>query len=495
MNRRQFLQMSALGMGSLTLPSILPGMQSDGRKPNILFIMADDLDKEWISCYGSESIETPNIDALAAGGMQFDNAYCMPQCTPTRVTLLTGQYPFRHGWIYHWDVPRWGAGCHFDWKHNMTFARVMQTAGYVTGIAGKWQINDFRVQPDALIQHGFDDYCMWTGGEGGNPVSDERYWDPYIHTKDGSRTYKGEYGPDIFTDFLIHFMEKHSNEPMMLYYPMVLPHGPLVTTPLEPDVSENIDKHTAMVHYIDYLVGKLVKALEELGIRENTIIIFTTDNGTSGGITGRRNGRDVRGGKSYTTENGVNVPFIVNGPGLVPAGVRTDTLTDFTDLLPTFAGLGGATIPDDLVVDGFSINDLLLGKARDSARQWILAMGSHRGALSEEGRVVPVLDYRDRVIRDKQFKLYVGRDRKSKALFDLLADPDEEHNLIESTYPAVTAARQKLESVVQALPKQDAAPRYDPLAPQPWDVKPEGDWLVENSRERFINRKPDWKMR
>ena len=171
--------------------------------------MVDDLGPEWVSAYGAEEIETPNIDALAAGGMLFENVYSMPQCTPTRVTLLTGQYPWRHGWINHWDVPRWGRGCHFDPNHYTTFARILREAGYATAIAGKWQINDFRVQPEVLVEHGFDEYCMWTGYESGNPASAERYWDPYLHTKEGSRTYEGQFSEDVFTDFLIDFM-RHS---------------------------------------------------------------------------------------------------------------------------------------------------------------------------------------------------------------------------------------------------------------------------------------------
>ena len=104
------------------------------QKPNIIFIMVDDLGPEWISCYGARDIRTQNIDRLAEQGMRFTNAYSMPKCTPTRATLLTGQYPFRHGWIGHWDVPRWGAGCHFDWKHNISFAQVMKQAGYAWSI-------------------------------------------------------------------------------------------------------------------------------------------------------------------------------------------------------------------------------------------------------------------------------------------------------------------------------------------------------------------------
>lgn len=147
-------------------------------KPNILFIIADDLGKEWVSSYGAEEIKTPSIDKLAQTGLKFENFYSAPQCTPSRVELFTGQYPFRNGWVNHWDVPRWGGGAHFDWNKNPSIARIMQSAGYKIAAAGKWQVNDFRVQPEAMVYHGFDDYCMWTGFETGNPASAERYWNP-----------------------------------------------------------------------------------------------------------------------------------------------------------------------------------------------------------------------------------------------------------------------------------------------------------------------------
>jgi arylsulfatase A-like enzyme len=138
------------------------------QKPNILFILLDDMGKEWVSQYNADDIDTPNIDLLAKNGMQFNNAWSMPQCTPSRVTFMTGQYPFRHGWVNHYDVPRWGHGANFDSEKNPSIAKIMKKAGYKTCIAGKWQINDFRLQPEAMVSHGFDDYCMWTGGEGGN---------------------------------------------------------------------------------------------------------------------------------------------------------------------------------------------------------------------------------------------------------------------------------------------------------------------------------------
>jgi arylsulfatase A-like enzyme len=192
---------------SLTLAFLFTGIalhvSGSGEQPNIILILADDLGKEWVSAYGAEDVQTPYIDELAETGMCFENAYVMPQCTPTRLSLLTGQYPYRHGWVNHWDVPRWGGGAHYDWNRNPSLARMIRNAGYATAVAGKWQINDFRVQPDAMVEVGFDEYCMWTGGEGGNAPSNERYWNPYIHSKEGSRIFEDAYGPDVFTVFCL----------------------------------------------------------------------------------------------------------------------------------------------------------------------------------------------------------------------------------------------------------------------------------------------------
>ena len=215
----------------------------------------------------------------------------------------------------------------------------------------------------------------------------------------------------------------------------------------------------------------LVEALEALEIREQTIVFFTTDNGSTRGITAMMNGREVPGGKATLGEPGVRQPFIVSAPGRIPAGVRTDALTDFTDLLPTFAELAGTAVPDSVVIDGHSIAPLLLGKTADSPRTWIAAMGFGPAQLTPEG-VAPVQAFTDRVVRDKRYKLWVLGNAYAR-LYDLLEDPEESNNLIESTDPQVVAARTRLEAVVASFPEQDAWPKYDPTPPQPWDVKPE----------------------
>ena len=440
---------------------------ADVDKPNILFIMVDDLGKDWVSCYGADGIQTPNIDRLAEGGMRFTKAWSMPQCTPTRVSLLTGQYPWRTGWVNHWDVPRWGVG-YFDWERHTTFARLLKAAGYVTAVAGKWQINDFRIEPSALQKHGFDDWCMWTGYEAQNPPSAKRYWDPYIHTKDGSKTWAGQFGPDIYCQFLIDFMERHRDQPMMLYYPMALTHGPLVHTPAEPEARGKLDKHRAMVRYVDHLVGRIVATLDELGIRKRTILIFTTDNGTARGVLGTVAGQKPRGGKATKFEGGVCEPFIVNCPGLVPAGVVTDALTDFTDLLPTFVELAGARLPEGVEIDGKSLAPLILGKTTDSPREWIMSLGHGAARLDAKG-VRGVDDFATRVIRDQRFKAWVDADRQITQLYDLQADPLEQQNLVEEKSPEVAKALQKFQAVVDSMPARDARPQYRKRQALPWD--------------------------
>ncbi len=435
--------------------------QVEKTKPNILFILIDDLGKEWISVYGAEDVATPNIDKLALTGMLFKNAYSMPQCTPTRVSLLTGQYPWRNGWVNHYDVPRWGHGGRYDPELNPSFGKNLRDAGYVTCVAGKWQINDFRLEPDATVLAGFNEYCMWTGGEGGGPsekASQLRYWDPYIHTKDGSKTYEGQFGPDIYTDFIIDFMTRNKDKPMMIYFPMCLTHGPLTTTPARPDAPRE-EQHVAMVEYTDLILQRLVDALEDLEIRDNTIIVWTTDNGTGQGIIGKMNMRYVRGGKMMTSENGINAPFIVNCPGTVPEGIITDALVDFTDILPTFCELAGAELDPAYTYDGYSFAPLILGQKQDSERESIMALGGHFAMLKND-RITSVHKFRDRVIRDKNYKAYIDTSCQISEIIDFNSDFDEMNNLIDSNDQKVIAAKKKFQKVLDQLPKKDGSPIY-----------------------------------
>lgn len=444
-------------------------IHAEVQKPNIMLILVDDLGKEWVKSCGSDYDLTPNIDKLSSQGMHFKNAYSMPQCTPTRATILTGQYPFSHGWINHWDVPRWGNQCQFDKSKYPSLGNIMKEAGYSTFAAGKWQINDFRVQPDAMQQHGFDDFCMWTGYEAQNPPSGKRYWEPYLHTKSGSKTYPDKFGEDVFTDRIIDFMGKNREKPMFIYYPMCLTHTPFTTTPSIRSAKTKMEKHQAMVRYTDEILGRLTDSMEKLKIRDNTIIIWTTDNGTVSAVTGLLNGRKVRGGKTRTIESGINAPFIVNAPGLVKPAV-TDALVDFTDILPTCAELGGYDLSHvKFPIDGKSFAPLLLGKSDDSKRDWILAMGS-KPAKMVDGRVVPVHKFRDRVIRDKNFKVFVNTNRKIIKMVDLRNDFKESNCLLKSEKTEHKSALEKFRKILSKLPKTDASPKYDKTPKQPWDL-------------------------
>ncbi|WP_149304674.1 sulfatase-like hydrolase/transferase [Pareuzebyella sediminis] len=447
-------------------------------RPNILFILVDDLGKEWISAYGAENIETPNIDKLANSGMMFHNAYSMPQCTPSRVTFLTGQYPFRHGWVNHWDVPRWGGGAHFDERKNPSLVQELKRAGYRTCIAGKWQIDDFRVEPNALTKNGFDEFCMWTGFESGVEPSAERYWNPYIYTKEGSKTYTGAFGPDIFRDFIIDFLKENKDDPMFVYYPMVLTHTPLVNTPDETS-DDKLGKHKAMVRYTDKIVGDLIEALRANGLLNNTLVVFTTDNGTTTGISGTYKGKTVRGGKSSTMETGISEPFIASWPNRIQANQQTEALVDFTDVLPTFLDVAGVASKDfwsaenaNHTIDGKSFKEVLFNGTDTSQRDWILGMGGGNYARLTENGVENQYNFRDRVLRNERYKLYIDTNRIPVKFFDMKNDPFEAYNLIDSIGSAPYKTNfDRLMRVVSKFPEKDNDPKYIPNPPQAWDVE------------------------
>ncbi|MEM6631871.1 MAG: sulfatase-like hydrolase/transferase [Bacteroidota bacterium] len=445
--------------------------------PNILLILVDDLGKEWVSCYGAEDITTPNIDRLAQSGIKFNHVYGMPQCTPSRVTLLTGQYPFRHGWINHWDVPRWGGGAHFDETMNPSLAVEMKKAGYKTCITGKWQIDDFRVEPDALTRNGFDDYCMWTGYESGNPPSSERYHDPYVFTKQGSKRYENAYGPDLFKDFICEFIRENRDTSMFIYFPMVLTHVPFEHTPID-SAETDLGKHQAMVTYTDLITGEILRTLEETGIRDNTLIIWTTDNGTTQKITGTINGKTIRGGKMKTTEPGVCLPFIASWPAVIKPGQTSNALIDFSDLFPTFLDLAGISVNKEYTIqdkkyhiDGVSFKQVLT-QGTPTKRDWILSMGGGNHAQLTEKGVENQYVFRDRVIRNEHYKLYINSKREVAGFFELGKNLEEGQNLLDSLDTSGRAENfKRLCEVMSLFPEKDHDPIYSPNPPQEWDVE------------------------
>ena len=402
-------------------------------RPNIILIMVDDMGRDWVSCYGAEH-QTPNIDRLAKQGVRYETAWCTPICTPTRVTLLTGQYPFHHGWTRHYDVPRW-RGHGLSWTKFTTIARALRDAGYATAIGGKWQINHLGEQPDALNLHGFGEHCVWTGVEADRPETEQRYWDGHIMTNGKRETVV--YGPDTISAFLIDFIQRHKNrQPFFVYYPMLLTHGPHTTTPLNKD--DPTDSKEALyagnVRYMDHLVGRLVEAVDRDEQANNTLIVFTGDNGSA--AAGVLNGRPFEKGKGREADHGAHVPFIVRAPFLTSGHRVSRDLIDFTDLYPTFLELAKADLLDGVALDGRSFVPSLRGSEDPfEKRNWI---------YSQLG------DFR--MIRDWQHIL------DSQGNFhDLTKDPLQQ-NEVSPLDKIAPGRRQRLEMILKRFPKDALAP-------------------------------------
>lgn len=440
------------------------------KPPNVVFILIDNCGQEWFGCYGSEEGCTPNIDRLAGEGVRFEHCYTPPVCGPSRVTLLTGRYLLRSGFTMHHDAALYSGGG-LDPAREVVFARPFREAGYATGIVGKWQINNLYDEPDVLRRHGFNEQLVWPGSidwsritdaqreeflaavrtqsvEGTQkfmPFIESRYWDPIL-IRDGKReTHPGKFGPDVMQAAALDFLRRHRDGPFMLYYPMALTHGksftePVVPTPLNRDANRaHHEMYADMVRYADKLVGEIARALDELGVRENTLLFVASDNGTEKSITARRSGREVTGGLYTLTEAGGDVALLANSPKLIPGG-RTIALADFSDVLPTLCDLTGVSRPKDVVLDGRSHAAVLRREpGAKPAREWI---------FNQYGTV--------RCVRDTRYKLY-----STGGFFDVERDPAEINELPASAEPA---ARGRLATVLKSLPP-DAPPPF-PLRSQ-----------------------------
>ena len=415
--------------------TLAPAAGGPVERPNFLLIMADDVGREVLGCYGGSSYQTPQLDALAAGGIRFRHCYSMPVCHPTRLALMTGRYPFR-------NPAGWGS-----WPSGVTtFAQILKQSGYATAVAGKWQLTLMKRQPDHARQLGFDQSALFGWHEG------PRYHNPMIY-RNGvvwEEMQRPEvYGPDVYVDFLIDFMTKNRDRPFLAYYPMALCHEIsddfLPVPPPAPD--GHYVTYAEMVADMDERVGRLVAALDRLGLRRKTIVLFTTDNGSPRSylthiehrdgkvvrhhapVVSLLDGRPVRGGKGSMNDLGTRVPLIANWPGTTPAGRVLDDLVDFTDFLPTLAELAGAPLPEGLQIDGHSFAPQILGRP-GKPRGWVFC--EHRGR---------------RWVRTQRWKLYDdGR------LFDMEADPEEKKPVAAQTQTAeAAAARQQLQQAFDQL--------------------------------------------
>ena len=417
-----------------------PAVAPDPR-PNIILFMADDLGYETLGVNGSASYRTPALDALAASGVRFTNTHSQPLCTPSRVQIMTGRYNHRNYTNFN-ILP----------EGEITFAHLLKEAGYATVVVGKWQLwGHERALPEARgkgqmpEQAGFDRHLLWqvrrTFTEG------ERFADPFVET-DGApaATVPGAYGPDLSADFMLDFIERHvssePDRPFLAYFPMSLTHSPFVPTPDSAGwagdrYAEDPAYFADMVAYMDKIVGRTVSKLEELGLRDNTLVLFTGDNGTSSAITSTMtDGTQVQGGKGLPTNAGTHVPFIASWPAPVPGGRVSDALIDFSDFLPSLVEAAGAVLPSDRVIDGRSFLPLLRGEA-ESIRDWIFCAYTPRWVELPDARFA----------RDQRYKLYDdGR------FYDLADDILEERALAPDALEASAAeARARLQAVLTEM--------------------------------------------
>ena len=392
-------------------------------RPNIVLILVDDLGYEALGSYGGVSYPTPELDRLAASGVRVTHAYATPLCAPSRLQLMTGRYTHR-------NYTEWGVLP----KDEITFANLLRDAGYATFVAGKWQLWGHTLiwdpegpccpqQGQTPTEAGFDQHLLWFLGTKGS-----RYADPVLTGTDReAETFEGAYGPDLLADFVVDAIESQAAErpeqPFLVYYSMVLVHAPFVPTPGSRGWEG--DRHAAdpenfadMVAHVDGIVGRILDTLEEQGIRDETLVLLTGDNGTPRGIVSElADGTRVPGEKSLSTDGGTRVPFLASWPGTIEAGRVSDALIDFTDFLPSLAEVAGGAVPDDREMDGRSFVPILTG-TEESVREWVF------------------MDFRPRFpgvpeatwIRDTRFKLY-----QDGRFFDIGSDVAEGTPLAEET--------------------------------------------------------------
>lgn len=424
-SRRNFLRAAVTaGLAASAFPDLLAAPRRGGKQPNIILIMADDLGYECIGANGGTSYKTPILDKLAGSGVRFEHCHSQPLCTPSRVKIMTGIYNVR-------NYVRFGL---LDTSQT-TFAHVLKEAGYATCVVGKWQLEGGLGGPGHF---GFDEYCLWqlTRRPG-------RYPNPGLEINGKQVDYtEGEYGPDVVSDFACDFIRRNKDKPFLIYYPMILTHCPFEPTPDSPDwdpksKGSKTYKGDAkyfgdMVTYMDKIIGKLIDKLEELGLRENTLVLFTGDNGTDKPVTSMMGGREVVAGKGQTSDAGTRVPFIANWPGVIAEGKVCRDIVDFSDFLPTLCECAGVPVPPRLNIDGRSFMPQLRGKKGDP-REWIYCWYSRNGG--PKGR---------EFARNQRYKLY-----RTGEFYDIDNDVLENNALKQGKLDIeATKARKMLQSAL-----------------------------------------------
>jgi arylsulfatase A len=343
----------AIGLAALALA----GPLSAATQPNIVFILADDLGLDGVSCYGADKHKTPAIDKLAASGLRFETCYAAPLCGPSRGLLMCGRYAFRTGGITNQSWRPNGPGAKSADENPV--AKLLKQAGYATGMAGKW-----RQVGETPKAWGFDEYLT-------DPTAGGWYWQNKLQQNgEEITTPPGTYAPDKVHEFALDFMRRHKDQPFFFYYSMHHVHGPILRTPDTTAGTTAADPlYEDNIRYMDKQVGAVVAELEKLGLREKTLVIFTGDNGTALTFPATIGGRMINGKKGSMLEGGSRVPFIASWPGTTPAGKVCKDMVSFADPHATFVEIAGAKLPEGMKFDGRSFLPQLRGEP-GQPREW-----------------------------------------------------------------------------------------------------------------------------
>ncbi len=437
------IPLSALHAADVNSPLL-----SGASRPNVIVILADDLGYECLGANGGKSYQTPHLDGLARTGVRFAQCYAQPNCTPTRVQMMTGMSNVRN-YVSFGSLE----------KSQTTFGHLFRDAGYATCIAGKWQLGS---KDASLPRHfGFDEHCLWSLlGRG------ERYADPSLSVNGEFKTFAGKYGPDVCQEFVVDFIRRNRSKPFLVYYPMILTHGHYEATPDSKDYGQPGAKAKAadqqhfadMVAYMDKQIGGLMKELESLGLSDNTLLLFTGDNGTGRGATSTlEDGSEQDGEKGSTTRGGMHVPLIASWPGKMKPGTVCPDLVDMTDFLPAICEAAGVAVPKTLTLDGRSFLPQVRGE-NGQPRDWIYSYwvplrASQTKNVGSRGAVEQAFD--------QHFKLY-----STGKFFDL--DKDVEENSpqqIAELKGEAAAAAHKLQAALEQFKDARPASLSPPVVP------------------------------
>ncbi len=419
------------------LAGLASAVAADPARPNLIFIMADDLGYTDVGAFGSRYYETPNIDRLATQGIKLTNHHHCQNCTPTRAALMSGQYGARTGVYTVGGIDR------FEWGQrplrpvdNVTqlpldrviLPQALKAAGYATGMFGKWHIGQTGAY--APGQRGFDEAIVSMG----------RHFD--FETTPKTDYPKGQYLADFLTDRAVDFITRHKDRPFFLYLPHFGVHSPHQAKPElvarfknKPGVGgHNNPVYAAMIASVDESVGRVMATLEALKLAENTVLIFTSDNGGVGGYERegiKKNSGDVtdnaplRHGKGSLYEGGTRVPFIARWPGRIAPGSVCDTPTIHVDVYPTLVALAGGKMPAGQVADGESFAPLLRDPSAKLARAAIYQhFPGYLGAGVDQFRTLPVT-----IMQAGDWKLMEFLEEGRLELYNLREDIGEKRNL------------------------------------------------------------------